>query len=404
MEDNNQNPENNVDSPNIPTNTLINMISEQNNPQANTQPQSQATVISEESKQNNNKEIPPDMITVFPDKSQLKVTEKEIKESEEKEKENEKLLLQNNSHISNNLDKQIEQLRKCQYITEIEVKLLCEKAKEIFIEESNVQKIVAPLTICGDIHGQFDDLTELFIKGGKCPETKYLFMGDFVDRGFNSVETFLLLLALKVRYPDRITLIRGNHETRQITQVYGFYDECMRKYGSINVWRYCTEIFDYLPISAIIDQKIFCIHGGLSPTIDTIDEIKNIDRKQEVPHDGAMCDLLWSDPEQDQKGFGISPRGAGYLFGEDVVKTFEEINKINLIARAHQLVMEGYKMMFNQKLVTIWSAPNYCYRCGNMASILKLDEKLEKQTIYFSAASVDDRRIPAKLPVPDYFL
>ena len=404
MEDNRPNPENNVDSPNTPTKTLINMISEQNNLQVNTQPQSQATVISEESKQNNIEEIISGMMTKFPDKSQLKVTEKEIKESEEKEKENEKLLLQNNSHISNNLDKQIEQLRKCQYITEIEVKLLCEKAKEIFIEESNVQKIVAPLTICGDIHGQFDDLTELFIKGGKCPETKYLFMGDFVDRGFNSVETFLLLLALKVRYPDRITLIRGNHETRQITQVYGFYDECMRKYGSINVWRYCTEIFDYLPIGAIIDKKIFCIHGGLSPTIDTIDEIQNIDRKQEVPHDGAMCDLLWSDPDQEQKGFGISPRGAGYLFGGNVVTTFEEINKINLIARAHQLVMEGYKMMFDGKLVTIWSAPNYCYRCGNMASILKLDDQLERQTIVFNAASVDDRRIPAKLPVPDYFL
>ena len=404
MEDNRPNPENNVDSPNTPTKTLINMISEQNNLQVNTKPQSQATVISEESKQNNIEEIISDMMTKFPDKSQLKVTEKEIKESEEKEKENEKLLLQNNSHISNNLDKQIEQLRKCQYITEIEVKLLCEKAKEIFIEESNVQKIVAPLTICGDIHGQFDDLTELFIKGGKCPETNYLFMGDFVDRGFNSVETFLLLLALKVRYPDRITLIRGNHETRQITQVYGFYDECMRKYGSINVWRYCTEIFDYLPIGAIINKKIFCIHGGLSPTIDTIDEIQNIDRKQEVPHDGAMCDLLWSDPDQEQKGFGISPRGAGYLFGGNVVKTFEEINKINLIARAHQLVMEGYKMMFDGKLVTIWSAPNYCYRCGNKASILKLDDQLERQTIVFNAASVDDRRIPAKLPVPDYFL
>ena len=136
------------------------------------------------------------MITVFPQKSELKITEKEIKESEEKEKENEKLLLQNNFHINNNLDEQIEQLRKCQYITEIEVKLLCEKAKELFIEESNVVIIDAPITICGDIHGQFDDLTELFVKGGKCPETNYLFMGDFVDRGFNSVETFLLLLAL----------------------------------------------------------------------------------------------------------------------------------------------------------------------------------------------------------------
>ena len=404
MEETQKNEENKPESQNQNTNTIINLISEQNLPKENPQPQPSNQIIEENLQKNNFTGITPDMITVFPQKSELKVTEKEIKESEEKEKENEKLLMQNNFHINNNLDEQIEQLRKCQYITEIEVKLLCEKAKELFIEESNVVIIDAPITICGDIHGQFDDLTELFVKGGKCPETNYLFMGDFVDRGFNSVETFLLLLALKVRYPDRITLIRGNHETRQITQVYGFYDECMRKYGSINVWRYCTEIFDYLPISAIIDEKIFCIHGGLSPTIDTIDEIRNIDRKQEVPHDGAMCDLLWSDPDQDQKGFGISPRGAGYLFGEDVVNTFEEINKIDLIARAHQLVMEGYKMMFGGKLVTIWSAPNYCYRCGNMASILKLDENLKQETIYFSAASVDDRRIPAKLPVPDYFL
>ena len=404
MEANQQNEDNKPKSQNQNTNTIINLISEQNMSKENPQSQPSNQNNEENPQKNNFTGITPDMITVFPQKSELKITEKEIKESEEKEKENEKLLLQNNFHINNNLDEQIEQLRKCQYITEIEVKLLCEKAKELFIEESNVVIIDAPITICGDIHGQFDDLTELFVKGGKCPETNYLFMGDFVDRGFNSVETFLLLLALKVRYPDRITLIRGNHETRQITQVYGFYDECMRKYGSINVWRYCTEIFDYLPISAIIDEKIFCIHGGLSPTIDTIDEIRNIDRKQEVPHDGAMCDLLWSDPDQDQKGFGISPRGAGYLFGEDVVNTFEEINKIDLIARAHQLFMEGYKMMFGGKLVTIWSAPNYCYRCGNMASILKLDENLKQETIFFSAASVNDRRIPAKLPVPDYFL
>ena len=178
-------------------------------------------------------------------------------------------------------------------------------------------------------------MKELFKVGGECPETNYLFLGDFVDRGFYSVETFLLLLALKVsitlqlpyclklkfekvRYPDRITLIRGNHESRQITQVYGFYDECLRKYGSVNVWRYCTEIFDYLSLSALIDDKIFCVHGGLSPSITTLDQIRAIDRKQEVPHDGPMCDLLWSDPE-DIDGWGLSPRGAGYLFGGDVV-------------------------------------------------------------------------------------
>ena len=114
---------------------------------------------------------------------------------------------------------------------------------------------------------------ELIKVGGECPETNYLFMGDFVDRGFNSVETFLLMLALKVKFPDRITLIRGNHESRQITQVYGFYDECMRKYGSIYVWRYCTEVFDCIALAALIDNKIFCVHGGLSPLVSNIDDV-----------------------------------------------------------------------------------------------------------------------------------
>ncbi|KAI9496344.1 serine/threonine-protein phosphatase 4 catalytic subunit [Zychaea mexicana] len=283
------------------------------------------------------------------------------------------------------LDRQLEQLRNGEFISEQEVKELCQKAREILVEESNVQRVDAPVTICGDIHGQFHDLKELFTVGGECPDTNYLFMGDFVDRGFYSVETFLLLLALKVRYPDRITLIRGNHESRQITQVYGFYEECIRKYGSANVWRYCCEIFDYLSLSAIIDNKIFCVHGGLSPSITTLDQIRTIDRKQEVPHDGAMCDLLWSDPDEIE-GWGYSPRGAGYLFGGDVVQRFLQTNDLELIARAHQLVMEGYKLMFDNTIVTVWSAPNYCYRCGNIAAILKLDDSLNREYKIFDAA------------------
>jgi len=302
------------------------------------------------------------------------------------------------------LEEQIEKLYKCELITEKQVKDLCNKAREILIEESNVQCVDSPVTICGDIHGQFYDLVELFKVGGKCPETNYLFMGDFVDRGFYSVETFLLMLALKVRYPDRITLIRGNHESRQITQVYGFYDECLRKYNSVNVWRYCCEIFDYLSLSAVIDDKLFCVHGGLSPSINTLDQIRTIDRKQEVPHDGAMCDLLWSDPEEID-GWGLSPRGAGFLFGGDVVQNFNSANGLELIARAHQLVMEGYKLMFNDSIVTVWSAPNYCYRCGNVAAILEVDENLNKNYKIFDAAPQQENRDPpARRQTPDYFL
>lgn len=214
--------------------------------------------------------------------------------------------------------------------------------------------------------------------------------------------------AIQVRYPDRITLIRGNHESRQITQVYGFYDECLRKYGTSTVWRYCTEVFDYLSLSAIIDGKvdyylfyfdskcltfdltfymlqIFCVHGGLSPSIQTLDEIRIIDRKQEVPHDGPMCDLLWSDPEE-TTGWGMSPRGAGFLFGSDVVQQFNATNNLEMICRAHQLVMEGYKWHFNESVLTVWSAPNYCYRCGNVAAILELDENLNRDFTIFEAA------------------
>jgi len=301
------------------------------------------------------------------------------------------------------LDRQIEVLMRCECISEQEVKALCAKAREILVQEGNVQVVDSPVTICGDIHGQFYDLMELFRVGGEVPDTNYLFLGDFVDRGFYSVETFLLLLALKVRYPDRIMLIRGNHESRQITQVYGFYDECVRKYGSASVWRCCTEVFDYLSLAAVISNKVFCVHGGLSPSIQTLDQIRTLDRKQEVPHDGPMCDLLWSDPE-DTQGWGVSPRGAGYLFGSDVVTQFCHVNAVDMICRAHQLVMEGYKWHFNETVLTVWSAPNYCYRCGNVAAILELDEQLNKEFTIFEAAPQESRGAPSKKPQPDYFL
>ncbi|RKP08097.1 serine/threonine-protein phosphatase 4 catalytic subunit [Thamnocephalis sphaerospora] len=306
--------------------------------------------------------------------------------------------------MSSDLDTQIQRLRRCELISEKEVHQLCDKACEILIQESNVQRIDAPVTICGDIHGQFHDLIELFRVGGECPETNYLFMGDFVDRGFYSVETFLLLLALKVRYPDRITLIRGNHESRQITQVYGFYDECMRKFGSVDVWRHCCDVFDYLTLAAVIDDRVLCVHGGLSPKITRLDQIHYIDRKQEVPHDGPMCDLLWSDPE-DISGWASSPRGAGYLFGGDVAAMFLQVNDLHMIARAHQLVMEGYKSMFDDTVVTVWSAPNYCYRCGNVASILAFDDHLNKEVLFFTAATQDNAStLPSRAPALDYFL
>lgn len=301
------------------------------------------------------------------------------------------------------LDAHIETLLTCECLKESDVKALCRKAREILGNEDNVVALSAPVTICGDIHGQFHDLVELFKIGGDCPYTNYVFMGDFVDRGYYSVETFLMLLALKVRYPDRITLLRGNHESRQITQVYGFYDECVRKYGSANVWNYCTDVFDYIALAAVVDNQVFCVHGGLSPNAYAVDDIRKIDRKQEVPHEGPMCDMLWSDPE-DIIDWSVSPRGAGYLFGSNVVRRFNELNKFKLIARAHQLVMEGYRTMFDDGLVTVWSAPNYCYRCGNIAAILELDEHCEAGYKTFEAAPQDPKALALPRLQTEYFL
>ncbi|KAI3741460.1 hypothetical protein L1987_59134 [Smallanthus sonchifolius] len=308
--------------------------------------------------------------------------------------------LASNSH--GNLDEQISQLMQCKPLTEPEVKTLCQKAKETLMDESNVQPVKSPVTICGDIHGQFHDLAELFRIGGKCPDTNYLFMGDYVDRGYYSVETVTLLVALKVRYPQRITILRGNHESRQITQVYGFYDECLRKYGTANVWKMFTDLFDYFPLTALVESEIFCLHGGLSPSIETLDSIRSFDRVQEVPHEGPMCDLLWSDPD-DRCGWGISPRGAGYTFGQDISEQFNHTNSLKLIARAHQLVMEGFNWGHDQKVVTIFSAPNYCYRCGNMASILEVDDCKGHTFIQFDPAP---RRGEPDVTrrTPDYFL
>lgn len=166
-------------------------------------------------------------------------------------------------------------------------------------------------------------------------------------------------------------------QSRQITQVYGFYDECNRKFGNASVWRHCVQCFDAFGIGAIVDGRVLCVHGGLSPDVRTIDQIRAIDRQQEIPHEGAFCDLVWSDPEErlTSAPWQVSPRGAGFLFGARVTDEFAATNRLELVARAHQLVMEGKQYHFpNRNLVTVWSAPNYCYRCGNVAAVLTLGD------------------------------
>ena len=170
------------------------------------------------------------------------------------------------------------------------------------------------------------------------------------------------------------------------------------------VWRMCTDIFDLFQLAAIIEGKVFCVHGGLSPHVNFIDDIRKLDRKQEVPRDGPMSDILWSDPDKEVKTYGYSPRGAGYLFGEEDVVKFNRDNNIELIARAHQLIQEGFQFLFNEKLVTVWSAPNYCYRCGNDASVMEFDEHMNRGFKIFEACPENVRNQPDKKPAPEYFL
>ncbi|CAK7206496.1 sporulation-induced protein [Sporothrix eucalyptigena] len=400
------------------------------------------------------------------------------------------------------LDEWLEEAKQCHYLPEAVMKQLCEMVKEVLMEESNIQPVSTPVTICGDIHGQFYDLLELFRVAGGMPgetdvqaprtmtavitsedieppteirnprlrrklragmvggggdaaydeddegsgsgeadgaaadggaegagaggegddshtgnttegasstaqsgDTRFVFLGDFVDRGYFSLETFTLLMCLKAKYPDRIVLVRGNHESRQITQVYGFYEECQQKYGNASVWKACCQVFDFLVLAAIVDGTVLCVHGGLSPEIRTIDQIRVVARAQEIPHEGAFCDLVWSDPE-DIEAWAVSPRGAGWLFGDKVAHEFNHVNGLKTIARAHQLVNEGYKFHFPEKsVVTVWSAPNYCYRCGNVASIMTVDNNLESKFRIFSAVPDELRHTPFNRRGPsDYFL
>jgi len=273
--------------------------------------------------------------------------------------------------------------------------------KTILIEESNIQPVSTPIVVCGDIHGQFPDLLELFRTGGELPKSRYIFMGDYVDRGYYSIEVWTILLLYKIKFPQHMVLLRGNHESRQITQVYGFYDECIRKYGNAKPWRYCCEVFDLLNLGALIDGRIFCVHGGLSPDLKTIDQSQIIQRNQEIPHEGAFCDMMWSDPEAIET-WAISPRGAGWLFGYRVTKEFNQLNSIDLICRAHQLVQEGYKYMFDDMLTTVWSAPNYSGHLGNLASVLCIDEQLNRKFKIFKEVPVD--RQLESIVKPMYFL
>ena len=276
---------------------------------------------------------------------------------------------------SEDLQKLLKKVTSFQLLTVSEIKFVCDKSKEILQKEPTILSLTPPITLVGDIHGQFQDLLEIFYQQGYPKDgISFVFIGDFVDRGLNSVEVFLLLLIFKIQYPTQVFLTRGNHESHIITQQYGFYDEILRKFGNSIVWQYFIEVFDVIPLGGIINSKIYCLHGGLSPSSKNIDEIKKVERFMDIPRMGLMCDMLWSDPE-DRNGWAVNSRGAGYTWGLDVSEEFLYLNNLKFVARAHQLVMRGYNWCHNQQVLSIFSAPNYCYRCGNEAAIIEIEDE-----------------------------
>ena len=260
-------------------------------------------------------------------------------------------------------------------LLESEIRWLIIKVKAIFMEQPVFIELDSPINICGDTHGQFYDLLRLFDYGGEPPKANYLFLGDYVDRGKNSIETISLLFAYKIRYKENFFLLRGNHESENINKIYGFFVECKRRY-SVKLWKLFSDCFNSLPIAALINDKIICMHGGLSPDLTSLEQLKKIVRPTEIPDAGLLCDLLWSDPDKLSTGWGENERGVSVTFSPQVVEEFLEKHDLDLVCRAHQVVENGYEFFANRQLVTLFSAPNYCGEFDNAGALMTIDETL----------------------------
>ena len=270
-------------------------------------------------------------------------------------------------------------------LTSQEIKYVLNKSRSIFLDQPTLFRLSQPVKIVGDIHGQFHDLIRIFNSCGYPPYTNYLFLGDYVDRGYKSLETILLLLCYKIKYPENFFMLRGNHESANITKIYGFYDECKRRLPSISgnhkLWKTFVDVFNALPIAATINDKIFCIHGGLSPDLADLKQIENIKRPTDIPDNGLLADLLWSDPDPLIKNFSPTnwpknDRGVSYCFGKKHVDYFCLKFKMDLIVRGHMVVEDGYEFFDKRKLVTVFLAPNYCGEFDNYGAIMSVDKSL----------------------------
>ncbi|OMJ68518.1 hypothetical protein SteCoe_33996 [Stentor coeruleus] len=262
---------------------------------------------------------------------------------------------------------------------------LISQARFMFESESNVIELFDPVTIVGDIHGQFYDLLKILEIGGNPEDNKYLFLGDYVDRGHFSLEIIFLMYALKINFPKTFFMLRGNHETRQMTSHHNFRKEVLYKYD-LETYELIMESFDAMPLVCVINGKFLSVHGGISGRLDELNDILKINRFVEPPHDGLYCDLLWSDPIDNMSGdlpekfVHNENRSCSCIYGLKAANSFLKGNGLISIIRAHEVQMEGYKMYKwngQQKfptVMTIFSAPNYCGTYKNKGAVLRLDD------------------------------
>ena len=314
-------------------------------------------------------------------KRELGTTTQKNEKEDEKENVNDDINKDENNDNIHKIIKKLKRARRgsiCQElnIKEDECNYVIDKAYGILEKEESLLKISAPLYICGDIHGQYYDLLRVFDILKYPPQSTFLFLGDYVDRGKQSLECLLLLLCLKIKYPDKIFLLRGNHECEALNKMYGFFDECKRRL-SIKCFKKIIALFNIMPISALINENILCMHGGLSKDLQNIEQINKILRPTDIPNEGLLCDILWSDPNESlNEDFGSNERNISVTFSKDVVKNFLEKNNLDLICRAHQVVEEGFEFFADMKLVTIFTAPNYMGEFDNNGGILEVGEDL----------------------------
>lgn len=252
---------------------------------------------------------------------------------------------------------------------------ICRLSIVQFMQEPSLLRLSGDVKVVGDIHGQFHDLMRIFKRTGMPPNQHYLFLGDYVDRGKQSLETICLLLLLKLRYPNHVHLLRGNHESASVTKVYGFYDECKRR-STIKAWKSVVDVFNTLPVSAIVNERVFCVHGGLSPSLNSFSQIESVQRPTDIPDYGLMTDLLWSDPDPQVVEWSENDRGISYCFGPRSLKRFCKKLKIDLVVRGHMVVEDGYEFFDDKRLVTVFSAPNYCGDFDNCGAVMNIGSDL----------------------------